>query len=251
MSMPFPFPGRAESTRTSATRSRHRFYARHLAWPLLGFAVAATAIALFDGDRSWADRLYAWQGNAWTLKSTFVADTVIHDWGHLISVAAWLGVLATWIVAVKRTQLAAWRRPLCYLALATLTATLLVGWMKSWTNMDCPWDVLDYGGNRPYHGLFDPRPANIRGQCFPAGHASAGYCWLALYFFFIATRPRLRWVGLFVALGLGLLLGVTQQLRGAHFLSHDLWSLTLCWLIALGWYALMFGTQAPDIAGEA
>lgn len=248
--MPSSLLVHAESTRLPPVRSRGRFYARHLAWPLAAFAVAASALALTDGDRGWANRLYAWQGNAWALRSSFLADTVIHDWGQLLCVAAWLAVLAAWIVTLKRTQLAAWRRPLCYLALATATAALLVGWMKSWTNMDCPWDVLDYGGSRPYHGLFDPRPAGVRGKCFPAGHASAGYCWLALYFFFIAVRPHLRWLGLFVALGLGLLLGVNQQLRGAHFLSHDLWSLTICWLIALGSHALMFGAPAPDAVGD-
>lgn len=31
---------------------------------------------------------------------------------------------------------------------------------------------------------------------------------------------------------LGLTFGITQQLRGAHFLSHDLWSAALCWAIA-------------------
>ena len=35
-----------------------------------------------------------------------------------------------------------------------------------------------------------------RGRCFPAGHASAGYAWVALYFFFLAAAPRWRWLGL-------------------------------------------------------
>jgi membrane-associated PAP2 superfamily phosphatase len=33
---------------------------------------------------------------------------------------------------------------------------------------------------------------------------------------------------------LGLLFGFSQQLRGAHFLSHDLWTLAICWGTALG-----------------
>jgi membrane-associated PAP2 superfamily phosphatase len=32
----------------------------------------------------------------------------------------------------------------------------------------------------------------------------------------------------------GLLLGLGQQLRGAHFMSHTLWSGLLCWLSAWG-----------------
>jgi membrane-associated PAP2 superfamily phosphatase len=241
MSIPSPTVGQIERERVPALRPAARFYARHLAWPLLAFALAAFALVLFDGDRSWANRLYAWQGNEWALRSAFVTETLIHTCGHLLSVAAWLVVLAMWIVTLRRPHLVEWRRPLGYLVLATVTAVLLVSWMKSWTNMDCPWNVLDYGGTHPYHGLFAARPHGVRGECFPAAHASAGYCWLALYFFFIATRPKLRWIGLVVSLGLGLLLGFTQQLRGAHFLSHDLWSLAICWLMAVGWFALMFG----------
>jgi membrane-associated PAP2 superfamily phosphatase len=26
--------------------------------------------------------------------------------------------------------------------------------------------------------------------------------------------------------------GIAQQLRGAHFLSHDLWSFGVCWIVA-------------------
>ncbi|MFC5577827.1 phosphatase PAP2 family protein [Lysobacter niabensis] len=227
-----------------------RFYAHHLAWPLLAFALAAAALALFDGDRGWANRLYAWQGHAWALKSSFVGDTLVYTGGRLLSVTAWLVVLTLWILTLTRTRLAAWRRPLGYLVLAPITAALLVVWMKSWTNVDCPWDVVGYGGTRPYHGLFAMRPAGARGQCFPAAHASAGYCWLALYFFFVTTRPGLRWLGIAVPVGLGMLLGLMQQLRGAHFLSHDLWSLAICWLIALGWHAVMFGGRMPDTDGR-
>jgi membrane-associated PAP2 superfamily phosphatase len=177
------------------------------------------------------------KGYAWMLRSSFVADTLIHDGGHLLSLASWALVLSIWIASLAHARLAPWRRPLGYLLLATATAAVLVVWMKSWTDMDCPWDILGYGGTRPYHGLFAPR-TGPRGACFPAAHASAGYCWMALYFFFMAMRPRLRWFGLGVGLALGLLLGMTQQLRGAHFLSHDLWSVALCWFTALGLYTV-------------
>ena len=80
-----------------------------------------------------------------------------------------------------------------------------------------------------------------RAACFPAGHASAGYAWMALYFFFLATRPQWRWLGLAVGIVLGLLFGVVQQLRGAHFLSHDLWTAVICWSCALGGYLLYGG----------
>jgi membrane-associated PAP2 superfamily phosphatase len=37
---------------------------------------------------------------------------------------------------------------------------------------------------------------------------------------------------LLAALGTGGLLGISQQLRGAHFMSHTLWTAWICWTTA-------------------
>lgn len=218
-----------------------RFLLTHIWVPAVAFALVNAALTLLHGDAWLADRLYAWQGHRWTLQGSFVTEQVVHLLGRDLSAMAWLCVLAGWIVACTRESLAPWRRPLAYLAIATLLSTALVAWVKSWSNMDCPWDLVRYGGDRPYIGLFALRPVGLsRGICFPAGHASAGYAWMALYFFFLITRPRWRGFGLALGISLGALFGISQQLRGAHFLSHDLWTAAICWFTALGVY-LLFG----------
>ncbi|MGL4693355.1 MAG: phosphatase PAP2 family protein, partial [Stenotrophomonas maltophilia] len=84
------------------------------------------------------------------------------------------------------------------------------------------------------------RPAGMpRGVCFPGGHSSAGFAWVSLYFVALMMRPAWRWRGLAVGLLAGGLFGVSQQLRGAHFLSHDLWTLATCWAVSLGLYLLI------------
>jgi membrane-associated PAP2 superfamily phosphatase len=75
--------------------------------------------------------------------------------------------------------------------------------------------------------------------CFPAGHSSAGFAWVSLYFFALLARPAWRWRGLAVGLVAGGVFGLAQQLRGAHFLSHDLWTLATCWALSLGLYLLV------------
>lgn len=221
----------------------------HLWLPLAAFLALAVALMAWHGDEWFADRLYAWQGHRWALRLNFITEQLIHKLGRDLSTAAWLGVLAAWIVARTRPGLSRWRKPLAYLAISTLWATALVAWIKSWSNMDCPWDLARYGGDRVFVGLFGLRPIGLpRGVCFPAGHASAGYAWMALYFFFLGTRPRLRWLGLSAGAVLGALFGLSQQLRGAHFMSHDLWTAAICWLSALGVYGLMrqeWGAVAP------
>lgn len=215
-----------------------RFLARHAGWPLLAFALATVILIPLQGDLWLADRLYAWEGHRWSLQQGFVTQHLIHVMGKRVSTLAWYAVALLLIASGSFPRLKAWRRPLFFLLLATALSTGAVGTLKLWTDMDCPWDLARYGGSRPFVDLFSARPALLPpAACFPAGHASAGYAWVALYFFFLATVPRLRWPGLGVGLAAGLLFGGAQQLRGAHFLSHDLWTLAICWAIALLLYA--------------
>lgn len=219
-------------------RSGHAHERRtHLYLPLMAFATLIALIAVLRLDWSLAHRIYAWEGYRWVLKKAFLTEALLHRSGHDLSVVAWVGVLTTWLASLKRASLKIWRKPLGYLWLSVLLGTLLISWIKSWSNMDCPWDVEGLGGTRPYIELFAARPAWLAdGRCFPAGHASGGFAWMSLYFFARMTRPHLRWRGLGIGMAAGLVFGIGQQLRGAHFLSHDLWTAMLCWTVAFAVY---------------
>ena len=78
------------------------------------------------------------------------------------------------------------------------------------------------------------------GRCFPAAHASSGYAFMALYFLGYERSRKLARFGLAAGLLLGLIFGVAQQSRGAHFISHDLWSALFAWMIPLTLYAFTF-----------
>jgi membrane-associated PAP2 superfamily phosphatase len=214
---------------------RHRLWPWAELWvPWLAGTVMLAVIAATDLDFRWAGWLYALEGQRWALKSAFVTEALVHRMGRDLSTLAWLGVVVAWGLSWRRPQYRDARRPLAVLALSVLLATGLVAWIKSWSNMDCPWDLLQYGGHRPFVGLWDARPAALgHNRCFPAGHASAGYAWTALYFCFRAVRPSWRWLGLATGVVMGLVFGLAQQLRGAHFLSHDVWAALLCWSVAV------------------
>lgn len=218
----------------------------HLGWPLLLSAVALGLLMGGGGDLWLADRLYAWQGGQWLWRDHWLASAVLHRGGRMVSQLAWIALLvaaiACWSRAGERTRCVRMRRVLLYLVLSGLLASTLIALLKQLTNVDCPWNLLRYGGSLEFVGLFQPRPPEMpRGVCFPAGHAGAGYAWVCLYFAALMWRPSWRWVGLAIGLLAGLLFGVTQQLRGAHFLSHDLCSLLLCWLVALCVWWVMDG----------
>lgn len=223
-----------------------RFVVRHLLWPLAAALATSGLLAALHFDFWWADRLFAVQGHAWTLRLHPLTEGLLHQGGKDASAALWLLVVAGLAWSFINVGRAHWRRPLAYLASATVLAVLLVAAIKSVSGMDCPWDLVRYGGDRAFVGLFESRPATMpHASCFPAGQASSGYAWVTLYFFFLATRPHLRWAGLAFALLAGAVLGFGQQLRGAHFASHDLWTLVVCWLVALSGYLLCFRSGRP------
>lgn len=108
-----------------------------------------------------------------------------------------------------------------------------VALVKQSVAMDCPWDLVTFGGHQPFTGLFSPWPADrAPNACFPAGHASNGYAWFGLYFFLRARQSTVARPALWLVVLVALVLGLAQQLRGAHFLSHDIATAAWCWTVA-------------------
>lgn len=116
---------------------------------------------------------------------------------------------------------------------SALLALAAVGIAKNLSSTSCPWDLAEFGGVARYAshwawGLVD----GGGGRCFPAGHASAGFAFVGGWFALRRSQPQAAWACLAASLAAGLLLGLAQQARGAHFMSHTLWSGWLCWTVA-------------------
>lgn len=96
-----------------------------------------------------------------------------------------------------------------------------------------------------------PAPANP-GRCRPGGHASAGFSLLALFFVLRDRRPRAARIALVVALGLGSLFSLGRMLQGAHFLSHNLWTLLINWVICVLTYrGLLYRAPAHQLSDNS
>lgn len=218
-----------------------QFLGTHLGLPLVAVLVGSGVLLGAGGDQLLADKVYRLQGEQWAWRESWVTHQLLYQGGKWLSNAAMLAAVAcclwAWLASSRSARAAGLRTPLLYLVLAGLLGAGMVSVLKSLTNMDCPWSLERYGGLREFVGLFETRPQGMgRGVCFPAGHASAGYAWVSLYFFARLLHPAWRWRGLAVGLVAGGVFGFTQQVRGAHFLSHDLWALATCWVLALGVY---------------
>ncbi len=144
------------------------------------------------------------------------------------------------------------RRDLWVAVLTLATAPALVALGKANTNTFEPSRIRRYGGDVPYVKVIEQYPPGDhplrRGRAFPAGHASGGFALLSLAGF--ASTRRGRIMGIFVGLTSGTAMGTYQMFKGAHYLSHTLFTAIFCWIVFLAWRRIL-GTKEHSLVEEA
>lgn len=168
-------------------------------------------------------------------------EVVMHHWTKYLVVLAAVAAFAGYLISFLAVQLKPLRPSFLFVALALALAPLAVAAMKFFSTRHCPWDITSFGGFVPYVGLLESYPAGIApGRCFPAGHASTGFCLFAFHFLGRAlANPLLTHAGFMLGLIAGLGLGFVRIAQGAHFLSHVLWSGVVCWIVIVVLYGLI------------
>jgi membrane-associated PAP2 superfamily phosphatase len=188
--------------------------------------------------------LFAWEASGWDLavsgwfggpggfpwRDRWLTDTLLHQGGRLLGWAALAVLVADLLVPIVDGPAhdERWRA-----LLITLVALLAVPALKRISATSCPWDLAPFGGHVPYvphwwFGVGDGGP----GHCFPSGHAVSAFAFLGASITWRRSRPKLARAATVAIVGFGTLFGAAQLARGAHFVSHTLWSAWLCWLIA-------------------
>lgn len=201
----------------------------------LGMAVLLFSLTYGVGlDFTLASALYQMQGESWLLQHHWLTETLLHRHVRTLNEIVVLTLLACWLWRhFARKDQSKKQQALGILLLSLLLSFAAVAVLKRLLPMECPWDLQHFGGSSAFWGLFATRPDSVPAtQCFPAGHASIGFAWLALYYYWYEVTPQKAWQGLLIGASAGLLLGFVQQLRGAHFISHDIATAAICWLIA-------------------
>ena len=213
--------------------STSTFFSRDRATLLWTLALLACVVAwdALGQDRALAHAFGTASG--FPLRDQWFFVHVLHEGarrlGWLLVLLLALGVW--WPFGVLRRLDAAAR---LQVAASALLALAVVSIAKNLSSTSCPWDLVEFGGVARYAshwalGVID----GGGGRCFPAGHASAGFCFIGGYFALRHAAPVAArwWLAGAVAAGFGL--GAMQQARGAHFMSHTLWTGWLCW--TTGW----------------
>lgn len=204
---------------------------RWLLLQALGLSFAALAIWLLARsglDLQLSALAYSPVEGAFPLRDAWLTEAMGHKGLKHLSLALWLGVLG--IATASR----AWRRELLHAVLGVALAASAVSALRGWSAHSCPWDLAQFGGSAEWFPVFGEVPANPGpGRCLPSGHASTGFGLFALYFALRDAHPRHALAALVLACTLGLLATAVQVARGAHFLSHGLWTAWVCWAVCL------------------
>lgn len=203
--------------------------------------VAATLPLLWLWDASGLDLSLAhWFGTAggFPLQHHPLLSGWLHDGARQLGWLVLVCLMASiwWPIGVLRCLS---RRERAWMTGAVWLSLLVVAGIKGFSRTSCPWDLAAFGGTAQYvsHWAWGMRDGG-GGHCFPAGHASTGFAFMALAIWLRSASPRAgAWAWGTVLLA-GLLLGWVQQVRGAHFFSHTLWTAWLCWAVATVLHAL-------------
>lgn len=199
-------------------------------------AVLLTGALLLAWDFSGLDLVLAhWTGSAsgFAWRDHVLLSTVLHSGaralGWVLLLALMVGVV--WPVGVLRQLNRTERTTLVASIWLALLAVVLI---KGFSTTSCPWDLQAFGGTASYvshwrWGVLD----GGGGHCFPAGHASTAFAFLpgALWLWPHHRVAAKRW--LWTVLVAGAVLGLAQQVRGAHFMSHTLWTAWICATVSL------------------
>jgi membrane-associated PAP2 superfamily phosphatase len=221
--------------------ARRGWWLSHALAPAVLFLVVLAMLQLGGGDHAVADRLYDADARRWLLDASLPLSRLVYEVQRGVILAVALAGIGVLLAGYWRPDARRWRRMASYMLLCLAVTTALVSAGKHVTNVHCPRALARYGGGYPDVGLFEQRPGGLRrGVCYPAGHSSAAFAFVSLYFALGAWRVRRRWAGLTIGLGAGCAFAAVQWARGMHFPSHDLTSAALAWAVALVVYVALY-----------
>ena len=204
---------------------------RHLVLPLVLLAAALAGLRAVGADEAIADHYFDPVTRTFPLQDDVWTEEVLHRGARKAVLAVGVTCLAITFLGKRRVSPATREAAVMMLgSIIACTATVAV--LKAAVNLNCPWSYVRWGGQLPE--VSDAPLLKLHGHdgAFPAGHAAGGFSLWILYFIGRRHSPAAARAGFAIALVTGAILGYSQVMRGAHFLSHNLWTAAICWILA-------------------
>lgn len=206
--------------------------------PSLVIIFALWIIASLGLDLRIADSFYSAPMGGFPARHDYLLEQVLHHGGDRVIIVVGVMAMMLALLSLIRPRWHKYRRPAVLVVVAMGVTTGLVAVAKHLTNVDCPWALTRYGGDRPYVPLFADRPDALpRGECFPGAHSAGAFSLMSVAL--LCRRRRYSIAVLAGAIALGAGFAFVQWLRGAHFVSHDLCSAWCAWIVCFGCHRLI------------
>lgn len=197
--------------------------------------VALALVLLLAWDAShldlWAMRQVG-DASGFALRDAWVTRALIHEGGRIVSYVAmgFIVLLNLW----PRVLPALTARERRWWLVVTLVCLAVISLMKRFSMTSCPYDLAEFGGAAQYvsHWAFGVRDGG-GGHCFPSGHASAAFAYLAGGWALARAYPRAARAWWATVVVLGVVYGLGQMVRGAHYPSHTMWTGWICWAVTV------------------
>jgi len=143
-----------------------------------------------------------------------------------------LTVLFMLILFWKKKFVQKYKTGMIIIVLSSIIVPSTVITLKNETNIPCPKNIEHFNGKYPDIKVFDSYPNDFvqkrKIRCWPAGHASAGFALMSLFFFFKKRKNQI--IALLFALSIGWIMGSYKMIIGDHFLSHTIITMFISWL---------------------
>lgn len=224
------------------------FWLPNIALPLIIGIILAFVYPRTRLDASLIQPFYDAHALVFPLKNDSFLENVMHKGLRNLMIVISLIMLGLWIFGLKIWSpvsknlndihwLKVYHRQYLWIFVAMVISTSAISVLKHLSIHSCPWDIMAYGGKEPWIPLFGNLPIGAKsGHCFPGGHASGGFALIAIYFGFRDSFPKLAKAGLIFGMVFGFAMGWGQMMRGAHFMSHNLWTAWIVWMLLLAQY---------------
>jgi len=161
--------------------------------------------------------------NIWPYRNNFFLEKILHKGGVIFIISLFTILLSCLYYLTARKKSEVLKKYIFFTITSSLLTILIVYGLKFFSLSPCPWHSIGFSPDaRVAPGLLHLFSFHHQlSGCFPAGHSSGGFGFLSLYFAHLIIKKKRNLLYLLPGLIIGVLFGIAQEMRGAHFISHD------------------------------
>ncbi|XPV68050.1 MAG: phosphatase PAP2 family protein [Halarcobacter sp.] len=179
---------------------------------------------------------YDFESKSWLIdKKEPILKLFLYDTVKVSLIIFAVCILISLIFFRKKRLIQEYKKGLLVVLLSAIFVPLSIGALKKYTNTPCPCNIQHFNGSYPDIKVFDSYPKDFvqksKARCWPAGHASAGFALMSLFFLF--KKDKNKKIALIAAITLGWITGIYKMVLGDHFLSHTIITMLLSWIIII------------------